>query len=143
VRVSQTAIKRRVICAPIANAFFVADLSQIAPGMYCDFDAVPVFLLVSVGHHGDQDRAVLDGVKALAALDPTGCGLDAACAQLERSTYVMPTKLDLISALTGCTSSRIVKISSMPPGIPPPSRRTRSAEADALRATLPAPFNNQ
>ena len=40
-------------------------------------------------------------------------------------------------------SSRIVKISSMPRGITPQSRQTRSAEADALRATLPAPFNNQ
>jgi hypothetical protein len=36
-----------------------------------------------------------------------------------------------------------VKISSMPLGIPPQSRQTRSAEADALRATLPAPLNNQ
>ena len=32
---------------------------------------------------------MLDGVKALAALDPAGFGLDAACAQLEGSTYVM------------------------------------------------------
>jgi len=29
------------------------------------------------------------GVKALAALDPAGFGLDDACAQLEGSTYVM------------------------------------------------------
>jgi hypothetical protein len=36
---------------------------------------------------------VLDGVKALAALDPAGFGLDAACAQLEGSTYVWPRKL--------------------------------------------------
>ena len=57
-----------------------------------------------IGHHHDQDRAVLDIVKALAALDPAGCGLDdsstptrwntrvgdpGACAQLEGSTYVM------------------------------------------------------
>jgi hypothetical protein len=32
---------------------------------------------------------VLDVVKALAALDPAGFGLDDACAQLEGSTYVM------------------------------------------------------
>jgi hypothetical protein len=32
---------------------------------------------------------VLDVVKALAALDPAGCGLDAASAQLEGRTYVM------------------------------------------------------
>ena len=37
----------------------------------------------------DQRRAVLDVVKALAALDPAGFGLDDACAQLEGSTYVM------------------------------------------------------
>jgi hypothetical protein len=39
-------------------------------------------LSLEIGHH-DQDRAVLDIVKALAALDPPGCGLDDACAQLE------------------------------------------------------------
>jgi hypothetical protein len=38
--------------------------------------------------HG-QDRAVLDVVKALAALDPSGFGLDDICAQLGSSTYVM------------------------------------------------------
>jgi hypothetical protein len=32
---------------------------------------------------------VLDVVKALAALDPAGFGLDDACAQLEGSAYVM------------------------------------------------------
>jgi hypothetical protein len=32
---------------------------------------------------------VLDIVKALATLDPSGFGLDDACAQLEGSTYVM------------------------------------------------------
>jgi hypothetical protein len=37
----------------------------------------------------DQRGAVLDVVKALAALDPAGYGLDDACAQLESSTYVM------------------------------------------------------
>jgi hypothetical protein len=31
----------------------------------------------------------------------------------------------------------------MPLGIPPQSRQMRSAKADALRATLPAPFHNQ
>jgi hypothetical protein len=31
----------------------------------------------------DQDRAVLGVVKAVAALDPAGCGLDDAAAQLE------------------------------------------------------------
>jgi hypothetical protein len=86
---------------------------------------------------------VLDVVKALTALDPAGFGLDDACAQLESSTYVMAGEARLISALTGCTSSRIVKISSTTSGIPLQSRQTRSAEADALRATLPAPFNNR
>ena len=34
------------------------------------------------------------------------------------------------------------EISSMPSGIPPQSRQTRNAEADALRAKPQAPFNN-
>jgi hypothetical protein len=38
---------------------------------------------------------------------------------------VMAEKLVLISALTWRIGSRIVKISSMPSGIPPQSRRTR------------------
>jgi hypothetical protein len=42
-----------------------------------------------ISHHHDQDRAVLGVVKALGALDPAGCGLDAASAQLEGGTYVM------------------------------------------------------
>jgi hypothetical protein len=36
---------------------------------------------------------VLDVVKALAALDPAGFGLDDACAQLEGGSYVMAEKL--------------------------------------------------
>ena len=48
-------------------------------------------------------------------------------------------KLVLTSALIGRIGRRIVKISPMPLGIPPQSRQTRSAEADALRATLSAP----
>lgn len=35
---------------------------------------------------------MLGGVKALAALDPAGCGLDAASAQLASRTYVMAEK---------------------------------------------------
>jgi hypothetical protein len=35
-----------------------------------------------------SNRAVLDAVKALAALEPSGSGLDGAFAQLERRTYV-------------------------------------------------------
>jgi len=37
----------------------------------------------------EEDRAVLDVVKALAMLDPAGFGLDDACAQLEGRIYVM------------------------------------------------------
>jgi hypothetical protein len=37
----------------------------------------------------DEDRTVLGAVKALAALDPSGYGRDAASAQLEGRTYVM------------------------------------------------------
>jgi hypothetical protein len=42
-----------------------------------------------VGHSHGQDRAVLGGVTALAALDPAGFGLDDICAQPGGSTYVM------------------------------------------------------
>ena len=55
-----------------------------------------VLLTVLLDVHSRQKSAIttisielLDGVKALAALDPAGCGLDDACAQLEGSTYVM------------------------------------------------------
>ena len=81
--------KLRVICASFSSAFFVAYSSQIAHGMHCTFDAD--FCLrtrLRRPSHG-QRRAVLDVVKALAALDPAGFGLDDACAQLESSTYVM------------------------------------------------------
>ena len=44
----------------------------------------------------DQRRAVLDVVKALAALDPADFGLDDACAQLEGSTYVMAKELEAV-----------------------------------------------
>jgi hypothetical protein len=37
----------------------------------------------NIGHHIDRIQAVLGLVKALAALDPAGCGLDAVSAQLE------------------------------------------------------------
>ena len=43
-----------------------------------------------VGHHIIATFELRAGVvKALAALDPAGFGLDGACAQLESSTYVM------------------------------------------------------
>jgi hypothetical protein len=86
---------------------------------------------------------VLDVVKALAALDPEGFGLDDICARSEVAICDGRRNSTSISTLTGCAGSRIVKVSSMPLGIPPQSRQMRSAEADALRATLPAPLNNQ
>ena len=89
VPVSQTPSKQRVICAPIASALFVAYLSQIAHGMYRTFDADFCLRNRLRRPSHDQRRAVLDVVKALAALDPAGFGLDDACAQLEGSTYVM------------------------------------------------------
>jgi hypothetical protein len=78
--------KPRVICAPITDAFSVAYLSQIAHGMYRDLeDGFRLRTHLRRPSH-DQSRAVLDVVKALAALDPAGFGLDDACAQLEGST---------------------------------------------------------
>ena len=41
---------------------------------------------------------MLGVVKALAAFDPTGFGLDDACAQLEGSTYVMTEEVRRIIA---------------------------------------------
>ena len=88
--VSQTARRNaRVICAPFASALFVAYASQIAHGMRCTFDADFCLRTRLRRPSHDQRRAVLDVVKALAALDPAGFGLDDACAQLEGSTYVM------------------------------------------------------
>jgi hypothetical protein len=62
---------------------------QIARGSQCILDTDSSAVLAEHRPSHDQRRAVLDGVKALAALDPAGFGLDAACAQLEGSTYVM------------------------------------------------------
>ena len=78
-----------MICAPFARALFVAYSSQIAHRMHCTFDADLCFCTRLRRPSHDQNRAVLDVVKALAALDPAGFGLDDACAQLEGSIYVM------------------------------------------------------
>ena len=90
---------------------------------------ISVSVLICVGHHMISSRAVLDVVKALAALDPAGFGLDDACAQLEGSTYVMAdnARRRFGVLLTGGASRRIVRFSSMPSGIPLQSRRTPSA----------------
>ena len=77
----------------------------------------------------NQRRAVLDVVKALATLDPSGFGLDDACAQLEGSTYVMAEEALLFSVLTRAADSRIVKISSVP------SRTLSAVAADAERCS--------
>jgi len=87
--VSQTAIKTASDLRADASAFFVEYSSQIAHGMYCDFDDGFGPRTRSRRPSHDQRRAVLDVVKALASLDPAGFGLDDACAQLESSTYVM------------------------------------------------------
>ena len=62
---------------------------QIARGSQCLLDTDSSAVLAGIGPSHDQRGAVLDVVKALAALDPAGYGLDDACAQLESSTYVM------------------------------------------------------
>ena len=81
---------------------------------------------------------MLGVVKALAALDPAGCGLDDVCAQLEGSTYVMADEArpqfsidavhrwsyrqDLLGA--SCTLRNLARCGAL--------------EADALRAKLSA-----
>ena len=89
VPVSQTAIETASDLRAFASALFVAYSSQIAHGMRCTFDADFCLRTRLRRPSHDQRRAVLDVVKALAALDPAGFGLDDACAQLEGSTYVM------------------------------------------------------
>jgi hypothetical protein len=73
------------ICERFALALSLAYTPQIAREMRCT---------LSDGSRRrrpshEQHRAVLGVIKALAALDPTGFGLDDGCAQLESSTYVM------------------------------------------------------
>ena len=133
-----------MICARNAGVLSLANAPEIRCETCCtSYPTARRPLSSEIGHHHDQDRAVLDIVKALAALDPAGCGLDDACAQLGGSTYVMADEArpqfsidavhrrsyrqDLLGA--SCT--------------PPQSRQVRSAEADALRATLLASFDNQ
>ena len=66
VPLSQTAIKRRVICAPITSALFVAYLSQIARGMQRTLDADFGLRTRLCRPSHDQRRAVLDIVKTRA-----------------------------------------------------------------------------
>ena len=74
-------------------------------------------------------------IKALAALDPAGFGLDDACAQLEGSTYVMAEEarcrfgIVAVLVLTRGAGSRIVKISSVP------SRTLSAVAPDAERCS--------
>ena len=83
--------------------------------MHCSFDADFCFRTRLRRPSHDQRRAVLDVVKALAALDPAGFGLDDACAQLEGSTYVMAEEARRYSAtnrLTTYVDGAIVKFPS-------------------------------
>ena len=89
-------------------------LHRDSHGMHCTYDFCFLSLGCSRPSH-EQRRAVLDVVKALAALDPAGFGLDDACAQLEGSTYVMAEEARrIVSALTRRAGGRMVKISSVP-----------------------------
>ena len=82
VPVSQTAIKTasdlRADCECVVRCVLV----QIAHGMYRTFDADFDLRTRLCRPSHDQRRAVLGVVKALAALDPAGFGLDDACAPL-------------------------------------------------------------
>ena len=110
----------------------VAYSSQIAHGIALHFRrmiSASVLALRRPSH--DQRRAVLDVVKALAALDPAGFGLDDACAQLEGSTYVMAEEArrsfridqssrrayreDLVGAIAHPLRSRIRRGALQPP----------------------------
>ena len=78
-----------MIHAWFASALFVAYSSQITLRTHCTFDTDSVAVLGCIGHHMISVELCSTFVKALAALDPAGFGLDDACAQLEGSTYVM------------------------------------------------------
>lgn len=89
VRVGMLAVSRcdlRAECTCVVTRERVADPSRNALYFSRYFST---FTLPEIGHHHAQDRAVLGAVKALASLDPVGCGLDGASAQLEGRTYVM------------------------------------------------------
>jgi hypothetical protein len=77
-----------VICAPIASAFFVADLSQIAHGMYCDFDDGfrPRTL---VGHHMISVELCSTSSRLSLCSTLRASALTTPCAQLEGRIYVM------------------------------------------------------
>ena len=81
---------------------------------------------------------MLVAVKALASLDPAGCGLDAACAQLEGRTYVMADEARpqfcVDAAHRRSYREDLVGASRTPPQY----SQTRSAVANALRAELSA-----
>ena len=82
--------KRRTICARFAIAFAVAYSLRNAHGTRCTFGTDSAAdALDRIGHHMISVELCSGLVKALAALDPAGFGLDDACAQLEGSTYVM------------------------------------------------------
>jgi hypothetical protein len=81
--------KRWVICAPFASALFVAYSSRSRTERTALSTLISVSVLGCVGDHMISLERCSTFVKALAALDPAGFGLDDACAQLEGSTYVM------------------------------------------------------
>jgi hypothetical protein len=78
-----------VICAPFASALFVAYSSRSRTERTALSTLISVSVLGCVGDHMISLERCSTFVKALAALDPAGFGLDDACAQLEGSTYVM------------------------------------------------------
>ena len=105
--------KPRVICAPITDAFSVAYLSQIAHGMYRDLeDGFRLRTHLGRPSH-DQSRAVLDVVKVSLRSTLRASALTTPVRSSKVALKRWPTKLDFISALTGCASGRFVKISSM------------------------------
>ena len=135
----ECSLVRAVICAPNARVLSLAN----SPAIRCETRWTSTCtsrrsLSPEIDHHHDQDRAVLGVVKALAALDPAGCGLDDASAQLEGRTYVMADEAGPHFCIARRIGSRIVKISSVPITHPSAVRQTRRAAANALRAKFSA-----
>ena len=125
----RTAAERSVICAPFGSELSAAYSLQFAHGTRRAFDTDSGSRHNCIGHHMISVDLCSNVVKALAALDPAGFGLDDACAQLEGSTYVMAESSLPFSVLIRAAGRRIVKISSVP------SRTLSAVAPDAERCS--------
>ena len=132
------------ICAPFAARCRVCTRrrSRAERAALSTTDSAAVLALHRPSH--DQRRAVLGIVKALAALDPAGFGLDDACAQLEGSTYVMAEEARRrFSVLTRAAAQTYREVLVGAIAHPLRSRIRRGALQPPLSEQRCSSFNNQ